>query len=145
MLRAIVFCIWSIAVTCSSAFVTVKWLERPKVSADEEKKTKTADLKVGQVIVPIISAKGLVGYAVAAFSVKYDTKIEELEEVSLSAVARDEAYKMLYSDSDIDLSKPKKGHAKRFSELMKNNLNKRLGGNWIGEVLISELLFVPKR
>jgi hypothetical protein len=56
----------------------------------------------------------------------------------------DEAFKVIYSGSAIDFRNPSKPDFAALGQTIKDNVNARFGGNFVQEVLVQELSYLPQ-
>ncbi len=73
-----------------------------------------------------------------------DSKVNKEMPVKAQEYLLDEAFKVLYGESDIDFRNFKKQDLVGISKKISENVNKRLGGPLVDDVLIQELNYLPK-
>jgi hypothetical protein len=144
MIRLIASCIWIIAITSASAYVSSIWSSRPTESgtavnkAGDLERKKTLPLNV-----PMI-ANGIVeGYIVAQFI--YLADAQSLKELSVPPddFIADEAFRELYS-GQVDFNHLQKYDLQSLTKTLAQKINQRLGREIIKDVLVEEFTYVPK-
>ncbi len=145
MIRLIASCVWIMAATSASVYVTARWNFQgtqdravPKMPGGLERK------KVAPVNVPVIANGTVEGYIVAQFIYLADGNT--LKELSIPPddFIADEVFRTLYV-STVDFSRLEKYDLQGFTKMLPQKINQRLGLDVIKEVLVAEFTFVPKR
>jgi hypothetical protein len=144
MIRLIAGCIWIIAVTSASAYVTATWKSGgPK---DHPPLNKPADLerkKTAAINVPMIANGNIEGYIVAQFVYLADAK--NLQELSIPPddFVMDEAFRQLYSN-EVDFNHLEKYDLQSLTKVLIQKINQRLGRDIIKDILVVEFTYVRK-
>lgn len=140
MMRAAVLAVWAMAVALGSAYASYFWAKDAQFAAPAAVSAEFDNTEIKRLIVPIIVDGAIAGYSVASFSVVYRRGSVS---ISMDSLARDAAYKVLSSGAEVDLYRVTKGYAEKFTTIMAQRLNLRLGEGQVKEVLVSELQFMP--
>jgi hypothetical protein len=143
MIRLIASCVWLIAATSLSAYVTATWRSsdaegRPPVKQSGAiQRKKTAPINV-----PMISNGNVEGYIVAQFVYLADeNSLHELSVPPDDFIA-DEAFRELYT-SDVDFNHLEKYDVERLTKVLAEKINHRLGKDVIQDILVAEFTYVP--
>ena len=145
MNRLIASCIWIIAVTSASAYVSSTWRSGSAESGAPVKKGGDLERKKTLPInVPMI-ANGIVeGYIVAQFIYLADAKNLEALSIPPDDFITDEAFRLLYS-GEVDFAHLEKYNLQGLTKTLAQKINLRLGKEIIKDVLVEEFTYVPKR
>jgi hypothetical protein len=144
MKRLIAGCIWIIAVTSASAYVTATWKSGgPKDRAPLNKPADLERKKTAAINVPMIANGNIVGYIVAQFVYLADAK--NLQELSIPPddFVTDEAFRQLYSN-EVDFNHLEKYDLQSLTKVLIQKINQRLGRDIIKDILVVEFTYVPK-
>lgn len=145
MSRLIASCIWIIAVTSVSAFVSSTWRSRPAESGMPVKKAGDLERKkTVPVNVPMIANGNVEGYIVAQFIYLVDSKTLQEMSVPPDDFITDEAFRALYS-GDVDFNHLQKYDLPGLTKALAQKINLRLGREIIKDILVEEFTYVPKR
>ncbi len=145
MIRLIAICVWLIAATSLSVYVTATW---KSTNVEDAALTKTSGAiqrkKTAPINVPMISNGNVEGYIVAQFVYLADeTSLRELSVPADDFIA-DEAFRALYS-SDVDFKHLEKYDVDRLTKVLTEKINHRLAKDIIKDILVAEFTFVPAR
>lgn len=144
-MRLIASCIWIIAVTSVSAYVSSTWrfgaaeTIPPGKKAGEVERKKTKPINV-----PMIANGSVEGYIVAQFIYLADAKDLQDMPVLPDDFITDEAFRALYS-GEVDFSRLHKYDLPGLTKTLAKKINQRLGREIIKDVLVEEFNYVPKR
>jgi hypothetical protein len=144
MIRLIASCIWVIAVTSISTYLTSTWNASVAESAPPPKNPGPLERKKTVPInVPMIANGNVEGYIVAQFAYLADAK--RLQELSVPPddFITDEAFRQLYS-SEIDFGNLQKYDLQNLTKALVQKINQRLGRDIIRDILVVEFTYVPK-
>ncbi|HET6376948.1 MAG TPA: hypothetical protein VFG05_01350 [Methylocella sp.] len=145
MKRWLAGCLWLIAVTAASAYVSVSLKSRPPANASMQNSSGGLERKkVEPVNVPIISNGNVEGYIVVQIVYLADSTILRNLPFPLDDFLRAEAFQLLYS-SDVDFDHIEKYDVRGLVENLIGRINKRFGRDIVKEILITELNYVSKK
>lgn len=145
MIRVIASCVWLIAATSVSAYVTATWNSGDARDSPQAKQSGAIRRnKTAPINVPMISNGNVQGYIVAQFV--YLTDESSLHELSVPPddFIADEAFRELYT-SNVDFKHLEKYDVERLTKLLAQKTNLRLEKDIIKDILVAEFTFVPAR
>jgi len=145
MMRLIASCVWLIAATSLSVYVTATWITSDADGAAPGKKTGAIQrLKTAPINVPMISNGYVEGYIVAQFVYLADEN--SLHELSVPPddFINDEVFRELYT-GDVDFNHLEKYDVERLTKVLIEKINQRLAKDIIKDVPVAEFTYVPKR
>lgn len=144
MKRLIASCIWIIAVTSASGYVSATWKSRSPESGMPEKKAGDLERKKTVPInVPMIANGNVEGYIVAQFVYLAESKNLQKLSVPPDDFITDEAFRALYSGG-VDFNHLEKFDLQGLTKTLAKKINQRLGEEIIKDVLLVEFTYVPK-
>lgn len=145
MIKMIIAGVWVCLVTLGAAYGAFQWQANAK-PPDEVKKPMVNKevVKTRMLSIPMIRDGALQGYVMAQLNFTIDSKVNKEMPVKASEYLLDEAFKVIYSESDIDFRNFKKQDLVGISKKITENVNKRLQGALVDDVLIQELNYLPK-
>jgi len=144
MKRLIASCIWIIAITTASAYVSPMLRSqsgesrKPMRKMEELERKKTVPINV-----PMIANGNVEGYIVAQFI--YLVDVRNLQELSVPPddFITDEAFRELYS-SEVDFNHLQKYDLQGLTKTLAQKINLRLGREIIKDILVEEFTYVPR-
>lgn len=146
MIKHLLFAFWICAVTLGSAYGTIIWQVQSKKSADggHEEKVWVEQVQTKRISVPIINDGNLKGYVFAQFI--FNVNSSALKELTIrpDIFFVDEIFKAIYSGGGINFRDPEKTNVTALSDLIRKNVNTKFGENFVQEVLVQELNYVPQ-
>lgn len=145
MIKLLISCIWICAVTSASAYVGTTWRMRqaaPKVA--EQAPGKLEPKKTRPINVPMIASGAVQGYIVAQFTYTADTAAIARLSVAPEPFLLDEAFKTFYSDDKLDFQHLERYDLAGVTKTIAGNVNKRLGGEVVKDILVEEFNYVSK-
>ena len=146
MIKQLLFAFWICAISLGSAYATIMWQMQARQSAEAEKNKKAMieQVQTRRISVPVISEGALKGYVLAQFTFQVDaTALKEMT-VRPDLFLVDEVFKAIYSGEAINFRNPQKPDVGALSALIKKNVNKRFGKEFVKEVLVQELNYIPQ-
>lgn len=145
MLRYLLVGIWACLVALGSTYGGVLLKARRAAAAQEAPHDAKSELKkVKPITVPVISGGALKGYVSAEFSFLAEAGDTHEAGVDPESFIMDEAFRLIYSDNKLDFSRLEKLDIDALTRQIAAKVNARLGGSRIKEVLVKNLVFVPK-
>jgi hypothetical protein len=94
--------------------------------------------------IPIIGEGKVKGYVLTQLVFNIDAKTAQQMAVRPDIFLVDEAFKVIFSGEAINFSALEKPDGKKLTEIIKKNINARFGDNFLQEVLVQELTYVPQ-
>lgn len=146
MIKYILFGLWICAVTLGSSYAMIAWQaqqESPNAEADKPQ-IKIEQVQTKRISVPVMANGNLKGYVLAQFVFHVDGDAMHSMTVKPDIYLVDEAFKVIYSGSAIDFRNPSKPDFAALGRTIKDNVNARFGGNFVQEVLVQELSYLPQ-
>jgi hypothetical protein len=146
MIKSILLGIWISGVTLGACYGAIVW--DAGRTATEEKKDKLfgklEQVKTKTISVPVISDGAIQGYVVASFAFAVESDILKKMTISADTILLDEAFRVLYNGDMLHFKTMTKGDLDKSAKQIAENVNKRFGREFVYDVLIQELNFVPK-
>jgi hypothetical protein len=100
--------------------------------------------KIPAIDVPMIANGELQGYIIAQFSYVLNPKPPAGVSVSPDPFLRDEAFREIYSNPTLDFMHIEKVDLAKLTKDLAQNVNTRLGGNVLQDVLVDDFNYVSK-
>ena len=144
MIKMIIAGVWVCIVTLGAAYGAFQWQANAKPGDDSKKAAPKEVVKTRMISVPMIRDGALQGYVMAQLNFTVDVKMNKEMPIKPQEYLLDEAFKVLYSESDIDFRNFKKQDLVGISKRITENVNTRLGLHVVDDVLIQELNYLPK-
>jgi len=143
MVKLVLTGLWVCIVTLASVYVSVQMATAPAADPDAEKKQQ--EYVPGETVsVPIIDKGGIAGYFVTKVSYMMSKDRPKELDAPLTELATDELYTLLVGNRMIDLAHTDRFDLSAFREDIKKDLNGRLGGEYIADVLVEQLGYLSK-
>lgn len=136
---------WIGAVALMSAYFSGIWMNRQTLSEISE--TAQAGMeyeKTRAISVPMIADGKVHGYVVAQFVYTIDGGQLETLAVPPSPFIVDEAFRAIYNDREIDFDDLKRYDLDSLTQLIKSNVNARMRGDLVHDILVEEFSFFPR-
>ncbi|TWF53388.1 hypothetical protein [Neorhizobium alkalisoli] len=145
MLKLILTGLWVCVVTLGAVYFSVQMSAAP-APVDEEalKKEKQELVKGESVTVPVITNGMVTGYFLGRISFMMDK--EKIKDVKLpvTELTTDELFNLLVGNKMVDLSNPGNFDLEKFRSSIKDGMNKKLGDQYVAEVLVEQLDYMSK-
>jgi hypothetical protein len=137
---------WICAITLASAYATIVWqTQKPQIeTAAKDDDEPVEQLQTKMITVPVLANGGLKGYVLAQFVFRINAAALKNMPVKPDIFLIDEAIKVIYSGEAIDFRNPEKRDVAKLSALIKKNVNARFGDNFVKDVLVQELNYLPQ-
>ena len=145
MLKLLFIGIWAAGIASAASFGAAYWMaNKPDAAADphaasgiELKKTKTLN-------VPMLANGEVQGYIVAQFGYTADAKALKALAVPPDVFLMDEAFRQIYSSSNVDFRRLEKYDLAGLSKTLVDRMRLRLGADVVKEVLIQDFNYVSR-
>lgn len=144
MIRLILTGLWVFSVTLGSVYFGAYWRSHAKSTADEEHDSKLAVRALKVLTVPIIENGALRGYISVTFSIVAPAVDPHGDGLDPESFIRDEAFRMIYSDRNIDYTNAGKKDLAELTRRIVEKVNARIGKIVVREILISNFNFVAR-
>lgn len=146
MIKPILIGVWITGVTLGAAYGAFMWQSGQKPVEEKKEKFlgKVEQVKTKQLSVPVISDGAIQGYVVAQFAFTVESETLKKMTVQPETLLLDEAFRILYNGDMLQFRTMTKGDLDKTAKQIAANVNKRFGREFVHDVLIQELNFVPK-
>ncbi|PVB62699.1 hypothetical protein [Labrenzia sp. 011] len=146
MIRILIAGIWMAATMLVSGYATAQYIASQKrLTVDGETSFVGLDYEtLNPVNVPILFDGILQGYVVAKLVFTADGEVLHRLPVPPHPFLIDEAFRVLYSDSQLDFRNLERYDLEKFTEDLKEKTNARMGRSVIRDVLVEELNYFDK-
>ncbi|WP_337266121.1 hypothetical protein [Oryzifoliimicrobium ureilyticus] len=144
MIKLVLTGIWVCVITLVSVYFSVKMATAPVPDADAAKKAELAYVKGESVTVPVIVNGAVNGYFVSRISYMMDKKKAEDKTLPVTALTTDELFSLLVGNTAIDIGNMSAFDPKSFRDMIKTDMNKRLNGDFVADVLIEQLDYLSR-
>lgn len=144
MLRQILIGAWASLATLAATYAAFYYRTHPAhtATAAPEAHAKPQDLKT--ITVPIIRDGQILGYISADFSITAPPSQTHGQPPDAEGYVLDEAYRLIYAETDIDLDRIEKIDLNRLTSDIKSRVNNRLKRMAIEDVLVRSFHYVPR-
>jgi hypothetical protein len=146
VIKYILLGVWICGVTLGSSYGVILWQaqQQQKAGAAEQPKVVIEQVQTKRINVPVIANGALKGYVLAQFVFHIDAAALKEMTVRPDIYLVDEAFKVIYSGKAIDFRDPQKPDFSALGKTIKENVNARFGPNFVQEVLVQELTYLPQ-
>ncbi len=147
MIKFVIAAVWIVAVTVGSIFFAFSSAS-PKTGEAEKPAPYFGGLdyvKTDVVSVPIVKDAQVAGYFIARFVYTAEPAKLAKMTVPMEALITDEVFTYVYSHPMIDFEKGDKIDIEAFRAGMKESLNKRIGEEFVHEVLMEQVDYLSKQ
>jgi hypothetical protein len=146
MIKPILIGIWISGVTLGACYGAIVWDAGRKAPEEQKEKFfgKLDQVKTKTISVPVISDGAIQGYVVASFAFAVESEILKKLTIQPETVLLDEAFRILYNGDVLQFKTMTKGDLDKSAKQIAESVNKRFGREFVHDVLIQELNFVPK-
>ncbi|MFY9629289.1 MAG: flagellar basal body-associated protein FliL [Methylocystis sp.] len=145
MLRTLLIGLWVGAVALASTYGGAYWkLNMAPARTNVVQSEKVEVRKVKPLTAPVISGGELKGYVSAEFAFSLDPSKPLVGGLDPEAYFMDEAFRIIYSDNEIDFQHVKKIDVDALTKRITARVNERIGSDAVKETLVKNLVFVSK-
>jgi len=146
MIRLLIAGVWMAATMLASGYATAQYIASQKrIGNGDEVAFVGLDYEtVNPVNVPILFEGALQGYVVAKLVFTADGEVLQRLPVPPHPFLIDEAFRVLYSDKELDFKNLERYDLDKFTEDLKQKTNARMGKKVIQDVLVEELNYFDK-
>jgi hypothetical protein len=138
--------VWICVLALGSAYGMVLMSGAPGDEA-EQADSHTASVeqvRTKRLSIPIIGEGKVKGYVLTQLVFNIDGKAAQEMAVRPDIFLVDEAFKVIFSGEAINFSSLEKPDASKLTSVIKKNINTRFGDNFLHDVLVQELTYVPQ-
>ncbi|HEY0121703.1 MAG TPA: hypothetical protein VGC14_08070 [Rhizobium sp.] len=144
MIKLVLTGLWVCVVTLASVYFSVQTATAPAASPDDARKAQQEFVKGEAINVPVIANGQVSGYFLTRISFMMDKGKAAALQTPLAALTTDELYSLLVGNKAIDIAHVETFDVAAFRDEVKKNMNERLGGDYVGDVLIEQLDYLSK-
>lgn len=146
MIKPILIGIWISGVTLGACYAAINWQAGQQTAESKEDKYlgKLEQVQTRAINVPVISDGAIQGYVVAQFAFTVETTLLKRLSIQPESFLLDEAFKIIYNGDLLQFRTMTKGDLPKLAQRIVENVNQRFGGDFVHDVLIQELNFVPR-
>jgi hypothetical protein len=146
VIKHLLFGLWICIVSLGAAYGSITWQAQQKIKAAdaENPKMEIEQVQTKRISVPIISDGVVKGYVFAQFVFHVDGGAMKQMKIKPDIFLVDEAFKVIYRGDGIDFRNPEKPDVAALGGIIKKSVNARLGSNFVQEVFVEELNYLPQ-
>jgi hypothetical protein len=146
MMRTLIIGLWTCAVALGATYAGAQWKQRSATATAAGETAEKYELKkVKPITAPVIVGGALKGYVSAELSfLGKAAHGAHSDGVEPEAFFMDEAFKLLYSENNIDFQHVDKIDLDAFTKRITERVNERLGAGAIKETFVKNLTFIPE-
>lgn len=142
--RLLMLGVWVCAVTLASGHIALTWRAETQPPAETPFLEGIDYEETAMLHVPILADGQVQGYVAAQFVFTADAHTLRQMTVKPHPYVRDEALRAIYSNGTIDFARLERVDLDALVKTVKTNVNARLGGDLIKDVLVKEFNYVHK-
>ncbi len=144
MFKVVAAGIWVCIVALGAVYFSVQMGTQPPVDEAAAKKAALEVVKGESITVPLLKNGEVNGYFIGRISFMMDKEKLKDGEPPITEYMTDELFSLLVGNQMIDIADPKAFKLDEFKKMVKEDLNKRMGGEIIADVLVEQLDYLSK-
>jgi hypothetical protein len=145
MVKLVLVGVWACVLTLASSYAATLWkASQEKTAASVAASPNVEYRKTKEFTVPKISDGAIQGYIIAQLSYSVDSAAPKNLDIPMEAFLLDEAFRYIYADDAIDFNNMKKYDIQKMTKTLLQNVNARLSGNVVKEVMIQEFNYMTR-
>jgi hypothetical protein len=145
MIKILMTGVWVCIVTVGASLGISYWKESHAAISSKQEYTEGLVYEKTKVInVPMIAEGSVQGYIVAQLVFTADAKVLRQLSVPPEAFVVDEAFRSIYGDQKLDFKNLARYDLARFTQTVKEQVNKRLQTDVLQDVLVQDFNYVSK-
>lgn len=147
MIKLMVAALWISVVTTGAVFYSFQAAQAPDEAASEAEASAFYGLdyvRTGVISVPIFDKGRVQGYFLARLVFTADGQRLAQLKLPAEALFADQVYSYLYANPQVDFTKRDYLDVDSFRASLRTSLNQRLGEDFVREVLIEQVDYLPK-
>ncbi|MBB4064150.1 hypothetical protein [Gellertiella hungarica] len=144
MIKVVAAGIWVCIITLGAVYFSVQMATKPPVDEAAAKQASLEVVKGESITVPLLKDGQVSGYFISRISFMMDKEKLKGGELPLTEYMTDELFSLLVGNAMIDITDPKAFKLDEFKKMVKEDLNKRLGEEYIADVLVEQLDYLSK-
>jgi hypothetical protein len=147
MIKFMVAALWISVVTTAAVVYSFQAAQAPDEAVSDAEANAFHGLdyvRTGVISVPIFDKGSVQGYFLARLVFTADGQRLAQLKLPAEALFADQVYSYLYANPEVDFTKRDDLDVDSFRESLRTNLNARLGEDFVREVLIEQVDYLPK-
>jgi hypothetical protein len=144
MIKPLLLAVWVSAVSLGAVYGVFMMQTKEDIHNKEKGSGEIEYVKPEEISVPMIVDGKVTGYVIAQFAFTTDSELLKQLSVSPDYIFNNEAFNVIYESKVIDFTKIKKHNLPAVAVKIKKNINKRMQSEFVRDVLIQQLKYVPK-
>ncbi len=144
MLKVVLAGLWVCAVSLGAVFLSVHLATAPVEDPEIARKAGLELVKGESITIPLIADGKVSGYFLGRVSFMMNKEKMAGATLPMTELMTDEMFTLLVGNKMVDLDNMSAFDVGKFRELVKTDLNTRLGDGFIDEVLVEQLDFLSK-
>lgn len=144
MVKTVVVGIWVCLVTLAAVYFSVDMATKPKADPEAEKKPAIEMVKGESITVPVLKDGEVLGYFIGRVSFLMDKEKLQGVELPMTEYMTDEMFSLLVGSKMVNLSDPTAFKLDEYKKMIREDLNKRLGDEYVKDVLVEQLDYMSK-
>lgn len=145
MMKLLVVGVWGAIVTAGAAYGAAVWLSgAPPEKPIEEAFGGIDYVKLEPLSVPVIRDGAVAGYVVTRIVYAIDTTTQKKLGVAPDPFLADETFRTVYSTAPVNVRHPEEYDLEALAAAIRKNVNARLKGDVLRDVLIQQFDFVDR-
>jgi len=145
MMKLVILGVWGAVVTAGAAYGAAVWLAgAPPEKALTEAFGGIDYVKLEPLSVPVIRDGAVTGYVVTRIVYAIDTSTQKKLGVAPDPFIADETFRTVYGAAPVNVQKPEEYDLEALATAIRKNVNARLRGDVVRDVLIQQFDFVDR-
>lgn len=146
MTKYLLLGVWICVLCLGAAYVTMTMTLAPDADPGKAQSQPVSieQVKTKRLNIPIIGDGQVKGYVLAQFVFHINADMAKDLSARPDLFLVDEAFKVIFSGEAIDFERLEKPDASGLSKAIKRNVNERFGPEFLQEVLVQELNYIPQ-
>jgi hypothetical protein len=144
MIKLVLTGVWVCAVTLASVYFSVTTATAPAPVESATKQSALELVKGETITVPVIGNGAVNGYFLGRISFMMHKDMIAGLNLPITEMTTDELFSLLVGNKMVDVSNIKTFDPGAFREEIKKGMNERLGGEYVAEVMLEQLDYLPK-
>ena len=145
MIKTIVIGVWAAMVALIASYSVAQWKAEVKPSEEKPYVEGLEYRKLEPLTVPMIADGMVQGYVLARLVFTADAGALRQLKVEPEPFVADEAFREIYNNGRIEFGKLAKYNLDQIVAHIKENANKRLGPDFVQDILIEEINYADRR
>jgi hypothetical protein len=144
MIKLVLTGIWVCAITLAAVYFSVSLATAPPPTDTDAKKNALELVKGETITVPIIGNGAVTGYFLGRMSFMINKEMVAGMTLPMTEITTDELFTLLVGNKMVDITNIKAFDPQAFRDIVKKDMNKRLGGEYVADVLLEQLDYLSK-